>query len=493
MSIKKRVFHGFFFIFSGRVGAGLLTIVITPILVRLLGSSGYGDYAFALAVYSTLRTVSGGGIYEGARKYLAEDADSERRSSIFRYYLNIAILFGSTVSILLALGAFFVVEIGVLDERLRNYLYVVALLVFLHPFYYLVRSSLMGFELEKYSEPLVVLDKFFFGVIGLSLAYVGFHVLGVLLGHVLALVVISLLGAVAIFRYTTIRVRDLRAIVPDPLSVRESNMFRYSVLTIVFVSLTKSLYTVDILLLQPFSGSTQVGYYRAALVIAEFLWFVPLAIQIILLHSSSKLWYENRIEEINAISSNITRYTLLLTGFMAVAIATVGDSLLALYFGAEFTASYLPLVVLLPGVISFAVARPIYAIGQGHGNMKLLVYSTGGAATLNLAFNLLLIPRYGIYGAAVSTSIGYGSMLGFHTLAAHKMGFHPLRNVQFARIALACLLPIPVLAYLDHLVGSDVLSVAFVLPLGFVVFALAALVSGAVSRDEVTELKNTAL
>lgn len=85
MSIKQRLLEGFLFIFGGRVGAGILTIVMTPIVVRLLGSGGYGDYAFALAGYSTLRTVSGGGIYEAARKYIAETPDPDRRSAVFRY------------------------------------------------------------------------------------------------------------------------------------------------------------------------------------------------------------------------------------------------------------------------------------------------------------------------------------------------------------------------------------------------------------------------
>ena len=95
MNIRARLSHGFFFIFTGRVGGGLLTILITPIVVRILGTGGYGDYAFAMAVYSVLRTIAGGGVYEGARKHIAETADPDEQSSTFRVYLSVSVLFGS--------------------------------------------------------------------------------------------------------------------------------------------------------------------------------------------------------------------------------------------------------------------------------------------------------------------------------------------------------------------------------------------------------------
>ncbi len=159
MNIRARLSHGFFFIFTGRVGGGLLTILITPILVRILGTGGYGDYAFAMAVYSVLRTIAGGGVYEGARKHIAETADPDEQSSTFRVYLSVSVLFGSAVALILLVTTYVAVGTVILEFRLREYLYIVALLVGCHAFYHLVRSALMGFELERYSEPLYVLNR----------------------------------------------------------------------------------------------------------------------------------------------------------------------------------------------------------------------------------------------------------------------------------------------------------------------------------------------
>lgn len=487
MNIKKRLSTGFFYIFSGRLLGGILTVLITPILVRILGSGGYGDYAFAMAVYSVLRTLAGGGVYEGARKFIAETTDAREQTQIFHFYLGIALLFGSLVAVSLVVFTRVAVGPFILDYSLRQYLYIVAILVFFHAFYHLVRSSLMGFQLERYSEPMYVLNRVFFAVIGLPLAYIGYHVTGVLAGHAISTVLIVLCGSYFIARYTDISLRRLTGIPVRLRSLIDSKLFRYGLLNVVFVLLTKSLYATDIVLLQPFAGSEHVGYYRASLVVAEFLWFVPLALQIVLLHSTSHLWANNRVDDINRIAQRITRYTLLLTGFMALLLVIIGQSFLELYFGSGFATSYLPMVVLLPGVIGFAVARPIYGIGQGHGNMRVLVIATGAAALINLVLNLLLIPSFGMIGAAIATSIGYGTMLAFHIVSARYVGFDPVTHIRMIRILAACLFPIPFLFGFSMILVSPILRVFVISLAGLGLFIIGALLTRALDIQELRQ------
>lgn len=122
-------------------------------------------------------------------------------------------------------------------------------------------------------------------------------------------------------------------------------------MSIVLVFLLMSLYHVDILMLQQFRESSDVGNYRAALQIAEFLWFVPLALQTVFVHSTSELWSRNRTREITDLASRTTRYTFLLTGVMAVGLAALADVAIPLYFGAEAEPAIDPLLLLLPGAL----------------------------------------------------------------------------------------------------------------------------------------------
>jgi stage V sporulation protein B len=74
---------------------------------------------------------------------------------------------------------------------------------------------------------------------------------------------------------------------------------------------------------------------------------------------------------------------------------------------------------LLPGVVILALGKVIAGDLAGRG---LLLYNTLGsftALTATVAFDLLLIPRLGINGAAIASSVSYalatGVMLFFYT------------------------------------------------------------------------------
>ncbi|WP_255196451.1 lipopolysaccharide biosynthesis protein [Halorarius litoreus] len=169
-------------------------------------------------------------------------------------------------------------------------------------------------------------------------------------------------------------------------------MIQYLSVNALLILSLNSLYHLDIILLRVFVGNPQTGVYKAALVIAEFLWFVPNTVRTVFLHSMSELWAEENVDRISELSSLATRYTLLLTILLAIGIATLGDAFIPLYFGPGFERSALPLLILLPGVIGFAAIRPVIAVGQGKGRLRILLLATFGSSMLNLVLNLALIP-----------------------------------------------------------------------------------------------------
>lgn len=248
------------------------------------------------------------------------------------------------------------------------------------------------------------------------------------------------------------------------------------------------MYHLDILLLRVIIGDTETGYYKAALVIAEFLWFVPIAIQISLLHSTSKLWAEEQYERLTRVSTQVVRYTLLFTILLVLGTAGLADPLLSLYFGQEFSASVVPLLLLLPGALGFAVARPIFAISQGQDNLRILIIVTAVAALLNLVLNLILIPKYGMNGAAVATSVSYGSMFGLHVWSAMRLGFNPLADIRFKKIIITTLIAAVPIIIVPQYIASDILALLITPPIGLLIFSVVALKLKAVQKQEIFQL-----
>lgn len=230
--------------------------------------------------------------------------------------------------------------------------------------------------------------------------------------------------------------------------------------------------------------SETVGYYKGALAVAETLWVLPMAVQMSMIQSTSELWQNEEFTKISEMAARATRYVALFSILCAIGLAVLADSFVPVFLGNPFTPSITPLVLLLPGVVGFAVARPILSITQASGKMRTVILGTLAAATLNFVLNGLFIPRYGMIGAAISTSIGYGTLPLFQSFAARKVGYSPFEGFSLLRISVISLVSAGVIFGTDSFILSDIISLAVVPPIGLVCFVSLAIVLGAITEEE---------
>ena len=81
--------------------------------------------------------------------------------------------------------------------------------------------------------------------------------------------------------------------------------------------------------------------------------------------------------------------------------------LIPFLYGEKFRESVEALLILVPGIIAMTVYMILHSDLTGRGRAKITVYIFGMALILNIVLNLFLIPRYGINGAAFSSTISY--------------------------------------------------------------------------------------
>lgn len=484
--MSKPIVERFLAIFSSNVLGIAITFLATPIIVRVLGTTRYGDYAVLLSVLSILLLFANAGIYDGIRKHLKESDRSQAwREHVFAFYSQVSVIlclvFGAAILISIQIG---IVE-RFLGSRFEVYFVLIVLTMFANQAFVIARSTLMGFDREDISEKLRVADKLLFVIVGLSLLAAGFGVEGLIMGMFIANTVTATVGLAITARFVDFS----RLFIWNPGEFARRRLLTFNVMSIVLFALYVSIQHIDVLLIQFFYGSTLTGYYKAALTLAEFVWFVPRIVQIALLHSTSELWSQGKQEEITNISSKVTRYSLLFTILLVIGLSALAEPTVTLYYGVEFRPAVLPLIILLPGAVGFAVARPILAIGQGKGSFRYLIYATGIAALLNLVLNLLLIPRFGLTGAAVATSIGYFSMLVFHVASARAIGFDPISDLRLPKIAITIGVASVAIFLSASIIESALLSLVIIPPAGFVVYSAVAIATGAISIDELKEFR----
>lgn len=163
-------------------------------------------------------------------------------------------------------------------------------------------------------------------------------------------------------------------------------------------------YKVDLFLVQHFLGLSATGVYSIAVIVAELLWF---------LSSSVTQAAYARIGTRDAGQASRIVVRVVQCSFAALLVAAPllwWTAALALpwLLGDAYRESLPPLAILLPGVLAFGAASALSAYFTNHAGRPLIPAALAGLSVLiNVALSCLLIPRLGIIGGAIATSVSY--------------------------------------------------------------------------------------
>jgi O-antigen/teichoic acid export membrane protein len=163
-------------------------------------------------------------------------------------------------------------------------------------------------------------------------------------------------------------------------------------------------YLLALILGDTAQGAAQVAFYIVATSIAEFAFYIPDSVGTVLF---PKLSAEGD-ERIHALTAEVTRHTFLATGLAGLALAVAGSWLIPLVYGSDYQAAIAPLLLLLPGILAMAVYKVISRNFTSRNRQQVSVLAAGLALAVNLGLNLYFIPRWGVSGAALSSSLSYG-------------------------------------------------------------------------------------
>lgn len=158
----------------------------------------------------------------------------------------------------------------------------------------------------------------------------------------------------------------------------------------------------DMLLVNYFKGSSALGIYSIAANFSELLYLLPVTIGAMLFPKVSA-----NITDDGTFTQKISRQTVFLMAITCILVALVCKPLILLLYGEQFAFSAIPLLWLLPGVFFLSLGTLYNNDLAGRGYPPIIIYGTGAGFILNFGLNLLFIPRYGVTGAAITSSISY--------------------------------------------------------------------------------------
>jgi len=162
-------------------------------------------------------------------------------------------------------------------------------------------------------------------------------------------------------------------------------------------------YRLDLFLVNYFLGPSSTGIYTVAVAMAEMLWYLPNAVGFVIFPKSAN----TKAETMNRFTPRVFRLTMALTAAGAVAMAIFGKPFIDIVYSPAFASAYGPMLALLPGVVLLGGGKVLTNEIAGRGYPQYNSIASGVSLVLTIGLDLLLIPRLGVLGAAVASSVAY--------------------------------------------------------------------------------------
>jgi O-antigen/teichoic acid export membrane protein len=388
-----------FSISFGKIANLLISLAFTPILVRIVSQEQYGLYVSVFAGFSIFALLAKGGLFDATRKTVAENTSDKKTVS---YITSVSLIISTGYGITAVLVAAVAMLAGGVPSRYIPFIWILLLAVIFENIFDIVRGTFYGQQREHVAEVLYVGRRALYAITGLVLAYIGYDLRGLFAAYSISFITVGVLGIAYVRKYFQFSIPSIRDIRRYGRQVATFGGFQL----IGGVS-AALLYKVDILLVEYFRTSAATALYNSAIVPAEMIWFVPSVIQMAFLQHTASLWAKDDIKMINKQIQTGIKYSILALTLFGVGLFALAEPFLQIYFGQDYVVAAATLRLLILGTFFFGISRVIVPVFQATGWVRHTELMTVGALIINVVLNVVLIPRYGIIGAGIGTTISY--------------------------------------------------------------------------------------
>ncbi len=404
-------------------GVNLVLVLAAGVfLARILGPEEFGIYAFVIAVISLLGVLGAFGLPElmtrNVSAYLqTKDYGLLMGLSVRSLQLTIVIsLFLSTVAVV------WLMIDDVVDFTLLSAI-IVSLLVPIQALSAVRGGALRGLGFVKISQlPEMLVQPIVF-LIAIALVWYfqpEITSLDALMSRVVATLLALLVGTLLLV------VKWPKSLV-NVMPIYETNQWLKSAKSFIFISaLWVVLGQADIIILGLLSTPVDVGVYKVSVTGASLVMYARLAANTVIGPMIASAHAAGDATELKLIAIKAARFGVVFTLPIALVMVIFGQELVDFVFGGEYAAAYPPLLILILAHIFSTAMGSVALILNMTGHEVLTFRSQLFAVIFNVLLNFILIPVYGISGAAFATAAAIvisNALLVFFVW--RRLGFNP--------------------------------------------------------------------
>jgi O-antigen/teichoic acid export membrane protein len=377
-------------IFMATILARILSFLSSWVALQFIPNFELGLVIYALNIIALISPISGMGASQGLLRFGAlSDSDAEK-NSLFIYVLKKGTLFTFLLIGLLIISS------SLLSSGLKE----------AQPFLIYLTFLLFGlFLLESLKTQFRILhkNKFFayieisYNIILFVLVFAGSYSLQEK-GYIFAMILAPLLTFFLYFHRLKITWKPNINFKPPKIS-----FWKYSFFSSMSNVATQLLLVLDIILIGNLLKNPEM------ITIYKYVSLIPLSIIFIprVFLTTDFVMLTQNLKNKKSTNTYIKNYLLVFTIISSIItiISVAFDTTILSFFGEEFPQYHKTFKVLIFGIISILLFRGLFgnllsAMGKASINFWIAII----AILLNLVLNYMLIPKYGIFGAAITSA-----------------------------------------------------------------------------------------
>ena len=397
MNTARRVAKNTTVLILSNILAYAFTFITTVYSARYLGVAGWGILSIALSVTGIFGVLTDLGLSSLTVREVARD-----KSLATKYFANT-----TAMKILLGFLTFGVIalvsHLAGYSQEVINVIYIITISAILGSFTSVFFSIFQAYEKMEYQALATIISNIIMLALTLTVIYLGLTVIG----FAAVYVIVGIFGLLYIL-FIYLRKFSLPKIEIDidfwKDTVKESLPFA---ITGIFISVY---FWIDSFMLSIIIGNDVVGIYNAAYRLIFVLLFIP-SLFITALFPVMSRHFESAKELLKIEYEKSFKYLFIVAIFIFIYGLIFSNEIIMIIYGQKFFLSIIALQILIWVVPIIFLTSLLGNILNASNKQRLVTIIAASNALLNIALNLVLIPKFSFVGASVATVIT--ELLGF--------------------------------------------------------------------------------
>ena len=209
--------------------------------------------------------------------------------------------------------------------------------------------------------------------------------------------------ASVVMQYLAVTARLRRHYPPGPKAIDFRPWLAVAIPIFLIEGVSYLLTNADVVVVGLFLSPEQVAVYFAAAKTMALVHFVYFSVKAAAGPRFAAILAEGDRQKLAAFAAETTRWTFWPALAVGLSVLAAGHLLLSL-FGAAFASGHVLMAILLSGILAKALVGPGEVLLVMAGRQTLCVYLYAVALAANVGLSVILIPHFGLEGAAIATA-----------------------------------------------------------------------------------------